>query len=280
MAKHLLPLIPDHHIYVEVFGGGASLLFAKEPSSVEVYNDLDSGLVNFFRVLRDPEMFARLLELCRFTPYSREEFEYCRATWDREADDVDKAFRWYVVARMSFSGIFGGSWGMTVASSARGMASGVSKWLSIQELLPSIHKRIMRVQIEHADFRKILQRYDTPRTFFYIDPPYVMETRRSGGYAHELHTEDHQELVTALLDLKGMAILSGYATPLYQPLEDAGWARLDFETVCCAAGRTRASGLQGKGTVKEKQKRIETVWLNPNCQRSNADDSEEKPSAS
>jgi len=56
MVKKLLPLIPQHKIYVEVFGGGASLLFAKEPSPVEVYNDLNSDLVNFFRVLRDPKL--------------------------------------------------------------------------------------------------------------------------------------------------------------------------------------------------------------------------------
>lgn len=72
MVSKLLPLIPPHHIYVEVFGGGASLLFAKEPSPVEVYNDIDSGLVNFFRVLRDPEKFARFLPLgCIYAVFAR-----------------------------------------------------------------------------------------------------------------------------------------------------------------------------------------------------------------
>lgn len=107
MVAKLLPLIPPHKIYVEVFGGGASLLFAKEPSPVEVYNDLDSGLVNFFRVLRDPGKFEKFYRKVCFTPYSREEYCFCRDTWGECKDDVERAYRWFVVARMSFSGKFG-----------------------------------------------------------------------------------------------------------------------------------------------------------------------------
>jgi len=61
MVNKLLPLIPKHHTYVEVFGGAANLLLAKEPSAVEVYNDIDSGLVNFFRVIRDKDKFKRFM---------------------------------------------------------------------------------------------------------------------------------------------------------------------------------------------------------------------------
>lgn len=264
MVKHLLPLIPEHRIYVEVFGGGASLLFAKDPSPVEVYNDLDSGLVGFFRVLRDPEKFARLQELCRLTPYSREEYNLFMTTWENEENDVERAFQWYVIARMSFGGMFGSSWGSAVSASCRGMAKTTSGWLGIQALLPLLHQRVMRVQIEHEDYRKILSRYDTPETFFYLDPPYLKETRRSGGYKHELETKDHQDLVQALLNLKGSAILSGYAHSTYAPLEAAGWMRKDFDAVCSAAGRTRTSGLQGIGNVKNRQRRTETIWISPN----------------
>lgn len=266
MVKNLRPLITPHLTYVEVFGGGASLLFGKEPSPVEVYNDLDSGLVSFFRVLRDPDKFPRLYELCSFTPYSREEFDYCRKTWQDCTDDVDRAYRWFVVARMSFGGMFGKSWGSVVTSTSRGMASTCSAWLGIIELLPIIHERMRKVQIEHADFRSIFSRFDTPDTFFYADPPYIPETRKSGGYQHELSMDDHRELVQILLGLKGSVMLSGYAHPIYEPLAQAGWKRLDFDTVCCVAGRTRTSGLKGRGNVKEKQKRVESIWLNPHLQ--------------
>lgn len=90
MVKHLLNFVPPHYIYVEPFGGAAWLLFAKPPSPVEVYNDIDSGLVNFYRVLRDPEKFKEFYRLVSLTPYSREEFYYCMSTWKECENDVEK----------------------------------------------------------------------------------------------------------------------------------------------------------------------------------------------
>jgi DNA adenine methylase len=265
IVPKLLPLVPPHSIYVEVFGGGASLLLAKEPSVIEVYNDRDSGLVSFFRVLRDPRMFARFYELVALTPYSREEYDFCRDTWEEATDDVERAFRWFVVARGSFAGIFGIGWGRAVTSNARGMVSTSSAWLTTIKALPAIHERMMRVQIEHADFRQVLQRYDTPETFFHVDPPYLPETRRRGGYRHELTFDDHVDLVELVLRLQGKAMVAAYDHPVYAPLDAAGWRRHDFSMTCSAAGRTRASGLLGEGSVSLRQPRVETIWLSPNC---------------
>ena len=103
MVQKLLHYIPPHRTYVEVFGGGASLLFAKEPSPVEVYNDIDSGVVNFFRVLRDKEKFKKFYEKVVLTPYSREEHYYCRNTWRDCADDIERAYRWFVMVRQGFA---------------------------------------------------------------------------------------------------------------------------------------------------------------------------------
>jgi DNA adenine methylase len=265
MVRKILPLFPEHHTYVEPFGGGASLLFAKRPSSVEVYNDLNSGLVQFFRVIRDEEKFAKFHRLVSLTPYAREEYNYCRENWESQEDDVMRAYMWYVVARWSFSGKFGESFGTSVTHSVNGMVSSCARWLSTIELLPQIHTRITRVQIERQDFRTILDRYDTPGTLFYCDPPYVQETRMAHRYKHEMTEGDHRDFVNLLLGLQGMAIVSGYAHPIYSPLDNAGWARRDFETACSAAARTRATGILGKGAALEKQKRTETVWCSPNC---------------
>jgi DNA adenine methylase len=225
---------------------------------------MDSGLVGFFRVLRDPDQWERLRELCALTPYSREEYEYCRENRQTATSDpVEQAYRWFVVCRMSFSGIFANSWGLGVESSNRGMASCCSKWMSGIDRLAEVHERILRVQIEHDDFRKIIERYDTSRTVFYLDPPYIPETRKAGYYAHELTPDDHRELVKILLAIEGKALLSGYAHPIYEPLVQAGWERKDFDVVCSAAGRTRNSGLKGAGHVKEEQKRVESVWVSP-----------------
>lgn len=266
MVKHLLNFVPPHYTYVEPFGGAAWLLFAKPPSPVEVYNDIDSGLVNFYRVLRDPEKFKEFYRLVSLTPYSREEFYYCRSTWKECENDVEKAYRWFVAVRM----VFGGSlqscgFGYAVRASNRGMAGTVSRWLSAIDLLPQIHDRLRVVQIDHDDFEKVIKRYDTDETFFYLDPPYVKSTRRSGEYYHEMDDSDHERLVNVLLNIKGMAVLSGYPNDIYRLLVENGWYYKEFEIVCRAAGRTRSSGLQGPGKLKEHQQRTEAIWINPRC---------------
>ena len=92
MQAKLLPLLPKHREYVEPFFGGGSIFFAKDPALVETINDLDSAVMDFFRVLRDqPEEFLWLAQL---TPYSRELYNECRATWRDEPDEVRRAWRW------------------------------------------------------------------------------------------------------------------------------------------------------------------------------------------
>jgi len=267
MVKKLLPLIPKHHTYVEVFGGAANLLLAKEPSAVEVYNDIDSGLVNFFRVIRDKDKFKRFYEQVMLIPYSREEFYYCTDTWRDEEDDILRAVKWFVAARQSFGGKLGGSWGYGVTASSKGMAHRVSAWFSSIELLPEVSERFLRVQIEHNDFRKILKAYDTEETFFYLDPPYVLETRRGGEvYRNEMTLSDHEELVNLLLHVKGKAMLSRYEHSVYKPLEQAGWTKLVFEARCHVTGTTKGTKyLQNKENA-EKLKRTECVWLNYNVE--------------
>ena len=155
-----------------------------------------------------------------------------------------------------------------MAKDSRKMSKGVSSWLSKIEHLPKIHARLMRVQIECNDWRKILDTYDTPNTFFYLDPPYVPDTRRDGGYKHEMIDEDHSELIERIQTLNGKVMLSGYESPVYDRLTNAKtlkgtrWHRLKWDTVAHSAGRTRVSGLQGDGNVTKKQKRTECVWLN------------------
>jgi len=268
MTAKLLPLLPAHHTYVEVFGGGAALLFTKQPVPVEVYNDLDEGLVNFFRVLRDPDGAKELQRLASLTPYSRAEYYYNRDYWQDEADPVQRAYRWWCVARMSFSGCLGRSWSYTRTCTRRGMSGSCSQWLSVIEDLPRFHERIMRVQIECDDFRKVIPRYDTAETLFYCDPPYVTDTRRMGGYAHEMNEQDHKELVELLLGITGKVVVSGYNHDIYNPLVDNGWRQINYKTACYATGRTRGTGVLGEGSGRKMQPRTEMVWLSPNCGKS------------
>jgi len=112
-----------------------NLLIAKEPSPIEIYNDLDSGLVNFFRVLRDKEKFRQFYEQVCLIPYSREEFYYCRDAWEKEEDDVMRAVKWFVAARQSFSGVFGQGWSFIVTHTVRGMPSTTSGWIKCYRII-------------------------------------------------------------------------------------------------------------------------------------------------
>lgn len=264
ISRKIVDVLPKHRIYVEVFGGAANLFIIKAPSPVEVYNDIDSGLVNFFRVLRDPEKFQRFYEQTRLMPHSREEYDFCKETWEKETDDVMRAVKWYVVARQGFGGQFDSSWGYSVKQTHRGVSAQTSRYLSAIDMLPEIAARFLMAQIEHDDFRKVIPRFDTEETLFYCDPPYVPSTRRSGEYRHEMTEQDHEELVDLLLNIKGMAILSGYPNHIYVRLEQAGWFRKDFSIPCGTVGRTKRTGLQGEGALKH-QYRTDCVWFSPRC---------------
>lgn len=252
MASKLKALMPEHENYVEVFAGGASLLFAREPKGLEALNDLDSGIVNFYRVLRDPEKFKAFQQKVELTPYSAEEFRYCKETWRDCGDDVERAYRWYIVNRMCFGGVMSGGFGRSKKSGRKGMGANVSSFLNTIDALPQIHDRLRGVQVEHSDFRDVINIYDRPETLFYLDPPYVKSTRKSKEvYDHEMSDSDHEDLVDILLGIKGTAMLSGYNNPIYKTLEFAGWKRHDFDARCCVSNSAQS----------DDKKRTESVWV-------------------
>ena len=263
-AKNLLGLTEvSHQVYVEVFGGGASLLFAKQPSPVEVYNDLDSGLVNFFRVIRNQETFKEFQRQVELIPYSREEYCYAVNKWEQEADLVQKAVLWFIIARMSFGGRFASSWGFTVLTSAMHMGRAASSYLGAVKNLDQVAARCKMLLVENLNFYKCICNYDTKKTLFYCDPPYMLDTRRGGGYKHEMDKSAHESLVSILLKIKGMVFLSGYETSTYEPLLQSGWKIFKFDVACNVVGRTKLLKLQGKGACDENQRRTECIYINP-----------------
>ena len=253
-VKQLLKLLPQHKHYIEVFGGGASLLFAKVPSSgVEVYNDIDSGLVNFYRVLRDEDRFTEFHRLVELTPYSREEHENFRATWEKEDDDVLRAYKFYIACRMSFGAIIHKKgWSYSIATTNRGMSKTVSAYLGSIEGLADVHERLRTVQVDHRDFRTIIKTYIAPGTLLYLDPPYIPETRSElNVYQHEMSLQDHDDLARLLLQYPQMAMLSGYNHEAYDDLVANGWELYEIDRITCYS-----SG-------KDISKRTECIWLNP-----------------
>ncbi len=261
LVPTLLQVLPKHEVYVEVFGGSGVLLFNKEPAKLEVFNDLHSGIVNLFRVLRAPEQVGELQRRLQLTPYSREEWHECLATWQNETDPIEKARRWFVVVQQSFSGHDHHAGWRFARKVGRNPAV---SYCGAVELLSTFTERLSHVEIEHADFGQVLATYDGPDTLFFCDPPYLPETRIKGKYQHEMSVDDHIRLLAQLQMLQGKVVLSGYDAPLYQRML-TGWTHLQQSISCHAVGRTRKSGLQGEGAIyANKLTRIESIWLSPN----------------
>jgi DNA adenine methylase len=249
MIKFLLQFVPPHKVYVEVFGGSGALLFAKEPSKLEVFNDIDSEVVNFFRILRDKRKFKEFYRQVSLVPYSREEFKNFLKTLG-EGNEVERAVKFFVCVKQSFGGQLqntGWSYGKTTNKD-------VSAYLSAIENLPQVVERLRRVQIENRDYRKIFEIYDSEDTFFYCDPPYVKDVRKSYyNYRYEFTLEDHKEFVERVLKLKGMVLISGYEHPIYERLEKEGWKKSYYF-------RRASASLKSRPVVKE------VVWWNQNLE--------------
>jgi DNA adenine methylase len=264
MLARLLSLLPPHQVYVEPFCGAASLFFAKQPSPVEVLNDLNEDVVNVFRVLQNKETHEELRFRLMYTPYARSEF--VRALEMREQKDltpVDRAWAFLVRQNMGIGGTArtNGNWGRVFISN-QGCAETCNRWLMRLSMLDAWRWRLMLVQIDCRDALEVIRYWDSPDTLFYVDPPYVSATRKDQNvYAYEMTNEHHKELVGLLLGIKGKAVVSGYEHPLYSPFAQAGWKVHKFQTTCHAAGRVRGSGLQGDKSASAKVPRTEVVWV-------------------
>ena len=229
--KDLLPIInaAPHTTFVESYGGSGAIILNKTPSDVEVYNDLNSDVVNFFRVLR--EEGDELIRLLHLTPYSREEFTNCCDI--PEGTNLHKAWTFFVRARQVSRGLVTsaspGRWAYTVKDSRREMSLVISRWLSSIEGLENINNRLRTIQIENLDGKDVIQRYDRESTLHYVDPPYPMEVRTGGkAYKHEYKEQDHAQLLDCLKQVKGKVILSSYANKLYDETLN-GWVRKEFK---------------------------------------------------
>ncbi len=225
----LLPLLPQTTHYCEPFGGSAAVLINRLPSPVETYNDLDGEVVNFFRVLRERK--EALIEAIGLTPFSRAEFEAAINETTTELSDLERARRFYILARQVRTGLAqkasAGRWAHCLLTSRAGMAGAVSRWLGAVEDLPHIAQRLLRVQIENAPAVEVIRRYDSEETLFYCDPPYPHDSRGdSNAYAHEMTDEHHRELADALRNVKGKVALSSYQCNLMEELY-GDWQRIE-----------------------------------------------------
>ena len=222
--KWIISHFPEHTCYVEVFGGAGHVLFTKDPSPNEVFNDIYSELINFYRVA--VAMPDKLFSLISGTLHSREEFNRCKSILEsNESDPLIRAWAFIVVNRQSFGGMVKTGdcvWGYNRTPNPRFQSP------KDPNKFKAFIDRLKKVQIENDSFEKIIPRYDSPNTLFYLDPPYIHEQRCvRKAYQHEFTNQDHSNLVNLILSSKGKFIISGYNNNLYLPLEQNGYVRIE-----------------------------------------------------
>lgn len=224
LASWIIGHFPEHQLYVEPFAGSAAVLMKKRPSRFEVINDIDSQVINFFKVLRDrPNELATAL---RFTPYSREEFE--KSFEDSSEDPLERARMYFICAWQGFGGprkTRQSGWKVQKRTWESGRSDQIPEWNNAKDIFAAA-RRLSRVQIENDHALHVIRRWDTPGTLFYVDPPYPADTRNQrwckSAYSHELDGQDHYHLANLLNKIKGKAIISTYPNPLYDELFK-GW---------------------------------------------------------
>ena len=256
MAKWVISHFPEHRQYVEPFGGAASVLMQKTRSEYEVYNDLDDEVVNLFRILRDREKSLQLIESLKLTPWARAEFFSC---YEDSTDLMERARKFVARSFMGFSttGRRKNQTGFR-GKPIRDNGTGVKDWLNYPESLKLVVERLQGVVIENQNALDLIPRHDHKDTLFYVDPPYVHSTRTSlrypsqndRCYAHEMTDEDHRKLGEILLELKGMVIVSGYPSALYDEEIYKNWTRYERKSYADGA-----------------RERTEVLWLNASAEQ-------------
>lgn len=253
LAEWLQQFFPPHRVYVEPYGGAASVLMRKPRAQSEMYNDLDDEVVNVFRVLRDQASAERLKLQLELTPFARTEFEQA---YEPAEDPVERARR--TIAR-AFMGFGSASFNSAHATGFRVYAGknrgrmAHQDWTTYPAQIPAFARRLQGVVIERRPAIDVILRHDGAETLYYVDPPYPLETRGSVNgvrqkYRHEMDEADHIALAEILRGLTGMVVLSGYPCELYDRQLYSDWERHEREA--------HADGASP---------RLEVVWLNPAC---------------
>jgi DNA adenine methylase len=250
LAPWIISHFPAHRVYVEPFGGAASVLLRKPRSYAEVYNDLDGEIVNVFRVLRNPAQARELERVLRLTPFAREEFEL---SYISDGDPIEQARRTIVRAFMGFGSNAHNRITGFRSNSNRSGTTPAHDWDHYPNALPEFIERLRGVVIENKDAVLLIPQHDQENALFYVDPPYVHSTRKDNmenNYRHEMTDDQHRELAAVLRSVQGAAIISGYPCPLYDEELYPDWQTVDRKAYADGAAE-----------------RTERLWLSPNVKQ-------------
>lgn len=236
--------LPQHTVYVEPFGGSAAVLLNKPRSSIEVYNDLDRDVVQFFEVVR--EQPDELAEWARRTPYSEELHQKWTTEFysgERPDDPVERAGRFLFLRYTQFAGKYEGPSGFK-RDTPRTRVGESTTWKAVPERVDEVCNRLQGVSIQNRDFAEVIEHYDGPDVVFYLDPPYLDKE-----HSYRVTDFEHGDLASALDGIDGYAIVSYTDRP--EGLYD-GWAEM-------TRGHYHDAGTR-KG--KDEEKVTERLFLN------------------
>ena len=194
LAPRIVSLMPPHVKYVEVFGGALSVFYRKEPSKIEVVNDINGDLINLHRIIQTrPQSLSFYLNSML---KSREIFYGIKDGKLRPRNEIEAAAFYFYLINMSFS-----AKGEYYAMSKGRGAKNIYKDFSVYS------RRLKRASIENMSYEKLIKEYDDKDALFYLDPPYV-GTESYYKTPKDFSMNDHRNLALILQSIKGKFILS------------------------------------------------------------------------
>lgn len=251
LALQLCENLPPHNCWVDAFCGSAAMTLAKSPAPIEIINDIDSEVVNFFKQLRDN--FDELIDLINLTPYSSEELSTARIE-NKNDSDLERARKFSIQAMMAINGAFGegqGGFSTSPSYTRNNREARVNRWNMLPLRLKKVVERLKDTRIENQDAAELLKKYiHRPATLVYLDPPYL--GKRINGYKNEANDHEfHRALLEIATNAKCMIFISGYENELYDSMltPKKGWKRKSLSSYT-------------KGANGHLHSRTEFVWMN------------------
>lgn len=249
IARQIVEMIPLHHSYVEPYFGSGAVLFNKQPSDIETINDLDSDVTNLFWCIQhDPEHLARLVMT---TPFAREEYDkQIVANYDEHNCQYQRAAGFLVKCWQGHGFRTNSKVGWKNDVQGREKMYALWNWYRLPDWIVEIAERLRKVQIENRPALEVIQRFNYPNVFMYLDPPYPFQVRTGKQYKYEMGEEkEHEELLEIVLQSKAKIMISSYESDLYNEYLK-GWTKVKMLSCAEHAGS-----------------RIETIYMNYEMER-------------
>jgi DNA adenine methylase len=222
MLRYILPLVPEHKIYVEPFFGGGAVFWAKEPAKIEFVNDINGEVVNFYRVLK--LNYPELKREIDATLHSEGQQKLARRIYRNPEDhgEVKRAWALWVLSRQSFYAILDGTWKLDKNRSAASQLQGR------KEAFTDVYsRRLEHTSIFCRDALDVIKKADRDDAFHYVDPPYYQaDMGHYGGYT----VNDFEKLLQLLAVVKGKFMLSSYPSGILSEYAvKNGWKTFEYE---------------------------------------------------